>query len=225
MHVLVLGASGRSGLLVVEEALSQGHTVVALVRSRARFTFSARSGVTVVEGTPFKREDITKAYLASPTPPHAVIVALSIKRVTESPFSAVDPDTPDRFMENSVANAMDAMKEHKTDRIIIMNQWGSGNSWNSMNFLFRTLYTHSPMKHGLKAHNSIDNETRAAGVKFVLVRPVILTDGDAAPVKTWPDDGFGVGFVPKISRASVARFMVDALGNDSFLGQSPVVTN
>jgi uncharacterized protein YbjT (DUF2867 family) len=36
MKVLVLGATGGTGRLIVRDALSKGHSVVALVRSKAR---------------------------------------------------------------------------------------------------------------------------------------------------------------------------------------------
>ena len=36
MKVLVLGATGGSGRLIVRDALAKGHSVVALVRSKAR---------------------------------------------------------------------------------------------------------------------------------------------------------------------------------------------
>jgi uncharacterized protein YbjT (DUF2867 family) len=36
MKVLVLGATGRTGRLIVRDSLAKGHSVVALVRSKAR---------------------------------------------------------------------------------------------------------------------------------------------------------------------------------------------
>ena len=36
MKVLVLGATGGTGRLIVRDALAKGHSVVALVRSKAR---------------------------------------------------------------------------------------------------------------------------------------------------------------------------------------------
>lgn len=95
MHLLVLGGSGRTGQLIVEEALSKGHSVTVLVRSLS--SVAARPGLTPVQGTPMKREDITRAFEALPTRPEAVLVALSMRRVSDSPFAAVSPDTPDRI--------------------------------------------------------------------------------------------------------------------------------
>ncbi len=38
MNLVVLGATGRTGRLVVEQALAAGHTVTALVRSPQKLT-------------------------------------------------------------------------------------------------------------------------------------------------------------------------------------------
>ncbi|KAI0447489.1 NAD(P)-binding protein [Xylaria telfairii] len=225
MHLLILGGSGRTGKLIVEEALSKGHSVVALVRSPASFPLGAQPGLTLIEGTPMKREDLQRAFAASRKSPEAVLVALSLRRVSDSPFAAVDPSNPPRIMEDSVANAISVMKEHDTKKLIIMSQWGAGNSFGSMNLLFRGMFSHTNMKHGLAAHNNLDKETRKTGVKFVFVRASVLAEGDAAPIKVYPDDGKGVNFLPKITRASVAKFMIEACEKDEFVGRSPVIAN
>ncbi|KAI0442849.1 NAD-dependent epimerase/dehydratase-like protein [Xylaria telfairii] len=223
MRFLILGGSGRTGKLIVEEATSKGHNVVALVRSPSSLT--ARAGLTIVQGTPMKREDIKKAFSALPEPPEAVLVALSLRRVSDSPFAAISPDAPDRIMEDSVANAISVMKDFGTKRIIILSQWGAGNSFNSANFLFRAMFKYTNMRFGLAAHNALDEETRKAGVEFVLVRACVLAEGEAAPIRIYPEDGKSTGFLPKITRASVARFMVEACEKDEFIGRSPVISN
>ncbi|KAI0508288.1 hypothetical protein F5B22DRAFT_650141 [Xylaria bambusicola] len=224
MQLLVLGGSGRTGQLIIEEAISKGHNVVALVRSPS--SLAARSGLTTIQGTPMKREDIKRAFEASSTPPDAVLVALSLKRVSDSPFAAVSQmHQLGLVMEDSVANAISVMKDFGTKRITIMSQWGAGNSFSSMSFLFRAMFQHTNMKYGLAAHNALDEETRQADVEFVLARACILADGEAAPVRIFPEDGKSIGFVPKITRASVAKFMVEACEKDDFIGKSPVISN
>ena len=48
MKVLVLGATGGTGRLIVGDALTKGHSVVALVRSKARAP--NLPGVDMIEG-------------------------------------------------------------------------------------------------------------------------------------------------------------------------------
>jgi uncharacterized protein YbjT (DUF2867 family) len=48
MRVLVLGATGETGQLIVRDALAKGRSVVALVRSKARALISP--GADMIEG-------------------------------------------------------------------------------------------------------------------------------------------------------------------------------
>jgi hypothetical protein len=64
-----------------------------------------------------------------------------------------------------------------------------------------------------------------AGRTFVMVRPAMLTEGMSAKVRVFGDDGKGVAWMPKISRSTVAGFMVDAADEDTYDGRSPVITN
>ncbi|KAJ8133239.1 hypothetical protein O1611_g385 [Lasiodiplodia mahajangana] len=223
MHLLVLGGSGRTGKLIVEQAIRKDHSVVALVRSPS--SLAAHPSLMPIQGTPMQREDIARAFSASPTPPEAVLVALSLRRVSDSPFAAISPDAPDKFMENSVANAISVMKDFGTKRIIILSQWGAGNSFSSANFLFRAMFKYTNMRYGLAAHNAVDEQTRQAGVEFVLARACVLADGHPAPVRLYPSDGEGIGFLPKITRTSVAKFMIEACEKNDFIGKSPVISN
>lgn len=49
MRVLVIGATGKTGGLVVNELLERKHTVTALVRNTD--SFQARDGLTLAKGT------------------------------------------------------------------------------------------------------------------------------------------------------------------------------
>ena len=54
MRIAVLGATGRVGRLVTEQALDRGHEVVALVRSPQKNAQPARGGVEV------RQADVTR---------------------------------------------------------------------------------------------------------------------------------------------------------------------
>ncbi|KAI1341864.1 NAD(P)-binding protein [Xylariaceae sp. FL0016] len=225
MHFLVLGGSGRSGQLIIHEALSNGHSVTALARSATSFPIKAQENLTIVEGTPLNRQDVTRAFTSS-TLPDAVLSALAARRTSDSPFAPLSPDTPKRLMADSIANVVSEIKDRgaKT-RLVIMSSWGCGDSWDSMNFLLKGMFNYTNMKHGLVDHDIVDQETRASSVNFVLVRPAMLAEGDAQEVKVFPDNGKGIACIPKVTRASVAKFMVEACGKDDFLGKSPVISN
>src|SRR5690348_1490700 len=60
MKVLVLGATGATGRLVVEQALQAGHSVRALVRSPEKLT-GPTSGLEVVTGQATDPDDVARA--------------------------------------------------------------------------------------------------------------------------------------------------------------------
>lgn len=60
MRIAVLGASGRVGRLLVEQAAEQGHQVVALVRTPDRFAVPVGAGMSAASGTvEVRRGDVT----------------------------------------------------------------------------------------------------------------------------------------------------------------------
>ena len=56
MKLLILGATGRTGRLVTEKALSRGHDVTAFVRTPS---LQARERLTIVVGDPRRIEDLS----------------------------------------------------------------------------------------------------------------------------------------------------------------------
>src|SRR3989442_2509631 len=60
MNLLVLGATGRTGRLVVEQALAAGHTVTALVRSPEKLA-TGNSNLRVVSGSATDKADLSRA--------------------------------------------------------------------------------------------------------------------------------------------------------------------
>src|SRR5207237_10855750 len=57
---LVLGATGRTGRLVVEQALAAGHTVTALVRSPEKVA-NGNANLRVVTGSATDKSDLARA--------------------------------------------------------------------------------------------------------------------------------------------------------------------
>ncbi|KXH64006.1 hypothetical protein CNYM01_14101 [Colletotrichum nymphaeae SA-01] len=110
---------------------------------------------------------------------------------------------------------------------------GAGASAKSLIFPLRALFNHTNMKHTLDDHNAVDALFRADGnddaaardVDWVLVRPPMLVEGESLPVKVYDDEGSGVCWMPKITRRSVAGFMVDAVEKDDWNRSAPVITN
>ncbi|PCD20931.1 hypothetical protein FGRA07_05083 [Fusarium graminearum] len=226
MHFLIIGATGRNGSLAVQEALSRGHTVTALVRNTTTAKLPSHSNLTLVQGVPTSESDITQA-LTTPQAPQVVITALAQVRVTESPFAALRPDTTPDFLAVSMKALIAAINNSNSPKpkIVVNSSQGAGSSWSSMNLPGKMIFSHGSMGMGLKDHNVVDRLVRESGLVFVLSRPVMLAEGEAKPVKVWPDDGKGCAWMPKITRDSVGKWLVDAAESSEWDGKSPVLSN
>jgi hypothetical protein len=172
-------------------------------------------------GTPTDKDDVMAAFAANV--PDVVIVTLNAPRASDSPFAA--PIVPPRFMADSNANVVTAMKEFGVKKVVILQAFGVGNSWTNMHCLLQVLMKKSSMIHQYDDHNHTDREVRASGVNFVMVRPSRLVETDAQNLKVWPHDGKGVPMMASTSRASVARWLVDAAETTEWDNTAPVITN
>ncbi|KAJ5678792.1 hypothetical protein N7462_007036 [Penicillium macrosclerotiorum] len=219
MHVLIIGGSGRTGKLVIAELLRRGHEVTALVRDPHSVKNFDR--LKIVQGTPTEIADVRKA-ISSPVP-DAVIVTLNAPRATDSPFAA--PIAPPRLMADSNANLVKAMKEYGILKLVILQAFGVGASWAHMSWLLRGLMSKSNMRYQYDDHNQTDQEVRASGVTYVLVRPARLVENEVTAIREWPHDGQGVPLMASASRNSVACFLVDAAIQTKWDNTTPVITN
>ncbi|KAJ5586887.1 uncharacterized protein N7459_002652 [Penicillium hispanicum] len=219
MHALIIGGSGRTGKLVVEEMLQRKHEVTVLVRNPS--AMQEQKGLSLVKGTPTKVEDVRKAF--AQRTPDVVIVTLSAPRESDSPFAA--PASPPRLMADCNANIVTVMKEFGVKKVVILQAFGVGESWGNMPCLLRMLMSKSNMSYQYEDHNHADREVRASGVTYVMVRPSRLVETDVLTVREWPHNGKGVGLMASASRCSVARFLADAAIESKWDNSAPVITN
>ena len=209
MKVLVIGAGGKTGRLVVDCALRAGHSVKALVHDTAALADNPLSdGVHVIQG------DIHDAATVRDAINHCdgVIDTLGGKK----PFLKTD-------LEASAARVvLAAMKETGTKRLVAISVLGAGESGKQAPFWYEHLLLPTFLHGALPDKNAMEAEVMASGLEWVLVRPPILTD-DAA-------QGSARVFATqetahKITRADLAQFLVDQLVSDAYLRQAVVVAN
>ncbi|KAF7545093.1 hypothetical protein G7Z17_g9432 [Cylindrodendrum hubeiense] len=228
MHILLLGATGQNGQLIVKSALANSHTVTALVRDPSSSSLPKDANLTVVAGSPTSQSDLETA-LRSPCPPSSIIVALGHRRAGSSPFSPPAPGSQHDLFETSIKALISAIKTvgfANPPKLVINSSQGVGPSWKSMAFPVRFVFSHSPaMRIGLEDHARMDAIVRESGLPFVLARPPMLVDGPAQDVRVWPDAGNGTSWMPKITRESLAAWLVGAAEKDEWNGKAPVITN
>ena len=222
MHLLILGGSGRTGKVVIADALYKGHTITALVRKEG--TLDPNPNLTIAIGTPLSRADVGAAFTTSGKPVDAVIVNLTALRETDSPFA--NPISPAMMMADAHSNLLSAMEKHNVRRLVTMSAFGAGDSFPNLNPLLKLLFRHSNMSYDFQFHDEVDKRVRAAGnVDWTLVRPVMLADGASKPCKDHGDLGKDVWVTASITRASAARMLLDAAESRKWIKRTPVVSD
>jgi hypothetical protein len=223
VHILLLGGNGRTGQLVLAEALRRSHPVTALVRNATSLTPTPE--LSIVEGTPLNKPDIEKAVASIPLSHSIVIIStLSQTRVSGNPWSSTT--SPKRLMADAIDNVIAISKSNsRIEKLVVMSMFGAGNSFGNLMFLMRWIMNTSNMDVTLEDHNLVDKAVKGSGLNFVTVRSAMLKGEEATAVMDLGDDGEKAGMMPTVSRKSVAGFLLDAAEQSTWDGRTPVISN
>jgi uncharacterized protein YbjT (DUF2867 family) len=212
MKIVVLGATGLTGRLVVEQALTRGDRVVAYVRNS--HGIAANPGLEIAVG---ELGDVP-ALKAAINGTDVVLVCLGTrgKRMEKS----VD------LMQKSVPSIIKAMKQANVPRLVLLSAYGVADTARTAGLMARVVYK---MVVGAIYRDKEISEALlpGSGLKWTSVYPVILADGPSAnAVEVRPmTQVHRVAGLPKVSRADVARVMLDAARDDRTIGQQLLVSS
>ncbi|MFJ9721440.1 NAD(P)-dependent oxidoreductase [Streptomyces sp. NPDC101209] len=214
--LLVLGGSGRTGIHVLAQAAERGHRVRALVRDPA--AVHAPTGVELIQGTPANIEDIRRAAQGT----QAVISVLNNARASDNPWAK--PVSPPMFMTDAARDTLAVMAEQGIRRIALASSQGAGDDWARLNPLMKAFINVSNIKAGFTDHTGVDHVVRASDTDWTLARAVALTDKPA----TGPLHAAAPGTATPgrwINRADLARFLLDAIDEETWIRSAPLVWN
>ena len=208
MKVLIIGGTGGTGRLIVQEARARGHDVVALVRSREKGASLGQVHLALGDAT----DEATIA--AALEGCDAVISALGTPM---SPFKEVT------LLSTATAALIRSMKSQKVRRLICITGMGAGDSKGHGGFFFDRIFHPLMLAKVYVDKDRQESLIRASELDWVIVRPSVLNDKPAAgQVRVLTDlSNFHGG---SIARADVARFTVNQLTDDRYLGQTPLIT-
>ncbi|MEO6918710.1 MAG: SDR family oxidoreductase [Collimonas sp.] len=205
MKILVLGATGATGRLIVRDAVASGHSVVALVRAKARADLP---GVELIEGD--VRDEVTLARASDGC--DAVVSALG----TGVGFREVD------LLTVATRALVAAMTRTGVRRLICISALGVGDSRGHGGFVFDRLFQPLLLGPAYKDKGRQETAIRASSLDWVIVRPGMLTNDPLRGRVRATADLAGVNG-GKIARADVAQFVVEQLTTDTWLRRAPVI--
>jgi len=208
MKVLLLGATGGTGREIVREAGAQGHSVVALVRSKTKATDLA--GATLVEGDARDEQ----------------VLSLALKGCSGVISSLGTPVSP--FREVTLLSAatralVKAMESRNVRRLVCITGLGAGDSRGHGGFFFDALFLPLLLRKVYQDKDRQEAVVRASGLDWVLVRPMILNDKPATGVVRAQTDLSAV-HGGAIARADVAQFVVKQLTDNAWLRRAPLIS-
>ncbi len=212
MKIIIFGASGKTGIEVVKQALEQGNDVVAFVRNPKKITI-VDNKLTIVKG------DVTdgNAVTESMKEVDSVIVALGASADMQS----------DVVLATGTANIIMAMKKYGVKRIIIQSSYPMSGYEDGIVFLKQIGMGEEQIgmiKPVLDDKRKQIEVVLQSGLEFVVVKPMMLTD-EIKTEKYRVAENLEVKPGDKISRADVADFMLKALTNTEFVGKIVTITS
>jgi uncharacterized protein YbjT (DUF2867 family) len=201
MNLLVLGATGRTGRLVVEQALAAGHTITALVRSPEKLTM-VNSNLHVVAGEATQKSALSRALVGT----DAVISTLGGNG---------------SVIADSTQAIVAAAHEAGVSRIVVLSSWLVERD--RMDAVTR-LFTGMAMGPLIKDKSAGEDALRRSDLEWTIVYASILTDGPASGSVAVLPEGTKRGLSQKISRADVAAWMIEAATSDQQSRRSVGIT-
>lgn len=206
--ILVLGATGPTGRLIVSQALARGYEVTALVRSPEKA--ADMKGVRLVVGDARDEKTMRQAV----TGQDAVISALG---TPASPFKQVT------LLSSATRALVNAMKTEQVSRLIAITGLGAGDSAGHGGFLFDKLIFPLLLRNVYADKNRQEAVVRESGLDWTIIRPTVLNKkAGRGNVRALTDlSGLHGG---TIAREDVAKFVLDQVRSDAWRHRSPLIT-
>ena len=201
MKIIVFGATGTVGRLVVERALYDGHSVTAFARNIDKLEIE-NSNLTLVSGDAMSQTDVSNSIVGH----DAVIITLGSGMKRRS-----------LIRSRGTEIIIQAMRKYGVKRLICQSTLGVHESWNNLNFFWKRIMFGLLLRPVFLDHERQETLVRASGLDWTLVRPSAFTDEPARGDYKIGFDAREKRLSLKIPRADVAEFLKQQLSDDSYL--------
>jgi putative NADH-flavin reductase len=195
MKIAIFGASGRTGIITVFQALEKGHSVNAFARRRESVTIQHKN-LEIIQGDILDFEKVKTAIEGT----SAVILALGVE---SRKYSTV--------LSDGTKNIIRAMKECGVNRLICMSS--AGILGDDGGFWFGKVMVPLLLKQVFEDKKRQMQAIQESGLEWVILRPVGLTQAPKTnSYKVRP----GKPTSMTIPRADVADFMLKLLTDKQY---------
>ena len=187
MKLFVIGATGRTGQEVVQQAIARGHHVTAFVRSPESITLR-NERLTVLKGNAMDENSLFEAMQN-----HDVVIS------TLGPREVFKPGT---LLHDSALATTRAMNRSGVKRLVVLSAAAHfpGIPNRIASFI---------MRNHMRDSLAMEAIVQANGLDWTIARPPRLTQEDSVTYRSREGAAPKMGFT--LSRKAVAAFMLDAI--------------
>lgn len=209
MKLAIFGAAGRTGIPLLQQALEEGHEVVALVRTPSKLSIGNQR-LTVVQGDVTQLADVERVVQGA----DAVLSVLGHVKGSE-------PD----ILTHAIRNIIPAMDKYHVKRLVSLSGSSVQAQQDKPKLVNRLIkfYTQATTGSSLKDAEQQFMALQNSDVDWVVVRGPILTEGPHTG--TYRIGWTGVNTGIRVSRANVADFMLKQVTDRTYLRQAPLISD
>lgn len=207
--ITLFGSSGKTGLELINSALSKNFCVKAFCRSKKSITLSHEKLI-IIEGNVLNPEEVLDAVHGS----NYIICALGTK-----------PLYTDIYCEESAINIVNTMKNSGIKRLICLTGAMIGENHNNLSPLMKFLKRKYESNYPLIANDRAKQESViiGSGLDWTILKPPRLTYGKLKACKT--GQNLKVSGLSSVSRKSLAQLIINILDDISSYNKSLIIKN
>ena len=207
MKLVIFGATGKTGLEIVKQALEGGHEVTAFVRDPARLAIE-NENLSIVTGDVFDPASVAQAIKGQDAAVCALGAGSDLKKTKVRTIGTI--------------NIIAGMQENNVKRLVVITAMGVGESWDTLS-MFNKFFFATLLKSAREDHEAQEAAVKESGLDWTIIRPSGLVDtprtgvydfGENIPAKT-----------SRIARADVADLILIELERNTNIGKALTISN
>jgi uncharacterized protein YbjT (DUF2867 family) len=215
MKILILGATGRTGKQIIQEALLKGHKISAIARDPE---ILKDFDIEITKGTPYDPMCVEKAIKGC----EAVINTLNVSRKSDNPWASLR--APKDLISKSAINAVKAMQKNGIKRYVALSTIGAGRSWKTSPGILKFLVSVSNLKVAFQDHGRQEEILENSTMDYTICRAPMLTDkifdNEVVATKEGEKPANKV-----LSRNSAAKFFLSIIENNEHIREVISISN
>jgi putative NADH-flavin reductase len=204
VRIAIFGASGATGRVLVDLALTRGLSVNALVRTPGKLT-AASENLHIIQGNVAQVDVVSRVLRGC----DAVISTLGVGR----------PLRHDQAVIDGIGHVLRSMEEARIRRLVYLSFTGVPNGRGIATRLIRPIVGFL-LRHEVADHQVKESLIRASGIDWTILQAPKLTNGSARGRYRCGPGLASPSIFPTLSRADVADALLAQVADHRFIART-----